>query len=142
MAPEHRAWRRQADCSLGVNGARDLGDAWDRSVAARRNDTLHGRGLVDVWETHLLHSVEMIEVAPVLLEAMRRRQSRGVVAQVVLAELAGGVTKIEQELGQAGVPGCKYDGLPGSCGGIMPVRSGYMPVKKALRPEVQLCMAT
>ena len=24
----------------------------------------------------------------------------------------------------------------------MPVRSGYMPVKKALRPEVQLCMAT
>ena len=32
--------------------------------------------------------------------------------------------------------------LPGSCGGIIPVRSGYMPVKKALRPEVQLCMAT
>ena len=32
--------------------------------------------------------------------------------------------------------------LPGSCGGIMPVRSGYMPVTKALRPEVQLCMAT
>jgi hypothetical protein len=29
-----------------------------------------------------------------------------------------------------------------SFGGIMPVRKGYMPVKKALRPEVQLCMAT
>ena len=41
-----------------------------------------------------------------------------------------------------GVPGRRYDGLPGSCGGIMPVRSGYMPVKKALRPEVQLCIAT
>jgi hypothetical protein len=41
-----------------------------------------------------------------------------------------------------GVPGRRYDGLPGSCGGIMPVRSGYMPVTKALRPEVQLCMAT
>ena len=32
--------------------------------------------------------------------------------------------------------------IPGSCGGIMPVRSGYMPVKKALRPDVQLCIAT
>ena len=40
-----------------------------------------------------------------------------------------------------GVPGRRYDGLPGNCGGIMPVRSGYMPVMKALRPEVQLCMA-
>ena len=31
--------------------------------------------------------------------------------------------------------------LPGNCGGIMPVRSGCMPVKKALRPAVQLCSA-
>ena len=26
--------------------------------------------------------------------------------------------------------------------GMYPVRTGYMPVKNALRPEVQLCMAT
>ena len=32
--------------------------------------------------------------------------------------------------------------LPGNCGGTMPVRSGYMPVKNALRPDVQLCIAT
>ena len=42
----------------------------------------------------------MIEVAPVLLEAVRRRQRRGVVAEVVLAELAGGVAEIKQELGE------------------------------------------
>ena len=72
---------------------------------------------------------------------MRGRQGIGVVAQMVLAELAGGVAEIEQELGDRRVPGRRYDGLPGSCGGIMPVRSGCMPVKKALRPAVQLCSA-
>ena len=64
------------------------------------------------------------------------------IAQVVLAELAGVIAEVEQELGEARRPRSQEDGLPGSCGGIMPVRSGYMPVKKALRPEVQLCMAT
>ena len=63
------------------------------------------------------------------------------VAEMVLAELAGRVTEVAQELGDAGVPGRRYVGLPGSCGGIMPVRSGFMPVKKALRPAVQLCSA-
>jgi hypothetical protein len=65
-----------------------------------------------------------------------------VIAEVVLAELAAcRIAEIEQELCSAGVPGRRYEGLPGSWGGIMPVRTGYMPVKKALRPEVQLCMA-
>ena len=31
--------------------------------------------------------------------------------------------------------------LPGNWGGIMPARSGVMPVKKAVRPDVQLCSA-
>ena len=56
--------------------------------------------LVDVGEAHLLHRVQVVEVAPVLLEAVRRRQRLGVVAQVVLAELAGVVAEIEQELGE------------------------------------------
>ena len=34
------------------------------------------RGLVDVGEAHPLHRVEVIEVAPVFLEAVRRRQGR------------------------------------------------------------------
>ena len=37
---------------------------------------LLGRRRVDVREAHLLHRVEVIEVAPVFLEAVRRRQRR------------------------------------------------------------------
>ena len=85
---------------FGIDGARDLGDARDRRVPARRRDALHGRGLVDVGEAHLLHGVEVIEIAPVLLEAVRGRQRLGVVAEVVLAELAGVVAEVEQELGE------------------------------------------
>jgi hypothetical protein len=100
------------------------------------------RVFVDVGEAHLLHGIEVIEVAPILLKAMRRRQRRGVVAQVVLAELAGGVAQIDQELGERRGAGPQVGRAAGSCGGIMPVRKGNMPVKKALRPEAQLCMAT
>jgi hypothetical protein len=46
-----------------------------------------------------LHGVEVIEVAPEFLEAVRSRQRVGVVAQMVLAELAGGVAEIVQKLG-------------------------------------------
>jgi hypothetical protein len=60
---------------------------------------------------------------------------------MVLAELAGGVAWSSRNLASAGVPGCRKDGLPGNCGGIMPARSGVMPVKKAVRPAVQLCSA-
>ncbi len=47
----------------------------------------------------------MVQIAPELLEAVRRRQGVGVVTQVVLAELAGGVAEIEQELGERRRPG-------------------------------------
>ena len=100
LAPEDRARRRQAERRLWIHGAGDLRKAGDRRVLARRRDALHGRRLVDVGEAHLLHRVEVIEVAPVFLEAVRRRQRRGVVAQMVLAELAGVVAEIEQELGE------------------------------------------
>ena len=60
------------------------------------------------------------------------------VAQMVLAELAGGVAQIEQELGEAGVPGRRYEMAPGNCGRTMPARYGCIPVKKAQRPAVQL----
>ena len=63
------------------------------------------------------------------------------VAQMVLAELAGGVAEIEQELGERRRAGPQVGRAAGNCGGIMPVRSGFMPVKKALRPAVQLCSA-
>ena len=48
----------------------------------------------------LLHRIEVIEIAPEFLEAVRGRQRVGVVAEMVLAELAGVVAEIEQELGE------------------------------------------
>ena len=56
--------------------------------------------LVDVREAHALHGVEVIQIAPEFLEAVRGRQRVGVVAEMVLAELAGIVAEIEQELGE------------------------------------------
>ena len=83
-----------------IHRARDLGEAGDRRVLAWRSDGLLGRGLVDVGEAHALHRIEVIEVAPEFLEAVRGRQRVGVVAEMVLAELAGVVAEIEQELGE------------------------------------------
>ena len=100
LAPEHRARRRQADRGLGIHGARDLGQARDRRVPARRRDGLLRRGLVDVREAHPLHRIQVIQIAPELVEAVRGRQRVGVVAQVVLAELAGVVAEIAQEPGE------------------------------------------
>ncbi len=57
-------------------------------------------GLVDVGEAHALHGVEVIEIAPEFLEAVRRGEGVGMVAEMVLAEFAGVVAEIEQELGE------------------------------------------
>ena len=58
------------------------------------------RGLVDIGEAHPLHGIEVIEIAPELVEAVRCRQCVGVVAEMVLAELAGVVAEIAQEPGE------------------------------------------
>src|SRR3954451_21536510 len=93
-----------------------LGDARDRRVLAGRRDALRGRVLVDVGEAHPLHRVEVVQVAPVLLEAVRRRQRLGMVAQVVLAELAGGVAEVEQELGDRRRAGLQVGRAAGELG--------------------------
>jgi hypothetical protein len=54
---------------------------------------------INVGETHPLHGIKVIKIAPEFLEAVRSWQGVSVVAQMVLAELAGVVTEIEQELG-------------------------------------------
>src|SRR5262249_6932763 len=100
LAPQHITWRRQTDCGLGIDGTGDLWNAGDWRVLARRRDRLSSRVLVYVGEAHLLHGVEVIEIAQVFLKAVRGGQRRGVVAQVILAELAGVVAEIEQELGE------------------------------------------
>ena len=99
-AVEHRPRRRQAGRGQRIDRPGDLRQAGDRRVLAGRRDGLLGRRLVDVGEAHPLHRVEVIEVAPELLEAVRGRQRLGVVAEVVLAELAGVVAEIVQELGE------------------------------------------
>ncbi len=99
-APEHRARRRQTGRRFGIHGAWNLRHAGDQRVLARRSDALRVRVLVDVGEADLLHRVQVIEVAPILLESVRCREGLGMVAEVVLAELAGGVTEIQQELGE------------------------------------------
>jgi len=78
---------------------------------------------------------------PRILEAVRGRDRFSMVAEMILAELAGVVTLVEQKLRYRRGARLSQEGLPGSCGGIMPVRSGCIPVKKALRPAVQLCSA-
>src|SRR5262249_57053476 len=71
-----------------------------RRVLAWRRDLLFRRGLVDIEKAHLLHRIQVIQVAPELLEAMRGRQRVGVVTEMVLAELAGVVAEVHQELGE------------------------------------------
>src|SRR5262249_56719894 len=97
LAAEHWARRGKARRGLGIHGTRDLRQPGDRRVLARRSDSLLRRGLVDVWEAHSLHGIEVIEIAPEFLETVRRRQRIGVIAEVVFAELAGVVAEIEQE---------------------------------------------
>ena len=62
---------------------------------------MRGWVLVDVREAHLLHGIEVIEIAPIFLEPMRGRQSGGMITQVVLAEFARGIAKIMQEFGKS-----------------------------------------
>ena len=90
---------------LGSTAPGTSAQAGDRRVLAWRREGLLGRGLVDVGEAHALHRIEVIEVAPEFLEAVRGRQRVGVVAEMVLAELAGVVAEIEQELGKMRRPG-------------------------------------
>ena len=98
---EDRAWRRQADCRLGIHRAGSVRTDRGSACSCTAARCLCSVGaLVDVGEAHPLHRVEVIEVAPEFLEAVRRRQRIGVVAEVVLAELAGVVAEIEQELGE------------------------------------------
>ena len=56
------------------------------------------RAAVDVREAHLLHGVQVIEVAPEFLEAVRRRKRGRMVTQVVLSELSGVVSEVAEEL--------------------------------------------
>jgi hypothetical protein len=98
LAPDHRTRGRQADRCLGIDGARNLRQATNGRVLARRSDRLLGRSLIDVGEAHPLHGIEVVQVAPIFLEPVCRGERLGVVSEMVFAELACRVTEIEQVL--------------------------------------------
>ncbi|MNH31548.1 hypothetical protein D3C79_919260 [compost metagenome] len=91
---------RQAGAFPRVDGARHVRQPVDRRGLAGWGDALHLRRLVDIDKTHALHCIEVIEVTPEFLEAVGCRQRFEVVAQVVLAELTGGIAQIQQKFGQ------------------------------------------
>ena len=101
LHPEDRARRRPCRCRPSGQSRPGVPGCRESESSSWRHDGLLGRAAVDVREAHLLHRVQVIEVAPELLEAVRRRQGIRMIAQMVLAELAGGVAQIEQELGEA-----------------------------------------
>ncbi len=97
-----RPWWGHTERRLRIDGTGDFWEPLDRGVLTGRNNALLGRRLVDVGEAHPLHGVEVIQVAPELLEAVCRWQRCRFIAEVVLAELAGVVAEIQQEFCQRG----------------------------------------
>ena len=88
----------------------------------------------------LFLGVEMIEIAEELVEAMHRRQMLVAVAKMVLAELAGRIAEILEELRRlVGSSALRPSVAPGMPTLVSPVRIGDCPVMKAARPAVQLC---
>src|SRR5260370_30178928 len=97
MAPEDWPRRRQARRGPGIHCAGDLGEAGNWRILAWRSDALLGRSFVDIGEADPLHCVQVIQIAPDLLEAVCSRERCSVIAKVVLAELARGIAEIMQE---------------------------------------------
>ena len=87
----------------------------------------------------LLLGVEVIEVAEELVEAVHGRQVLVQVAEVVLAELPGGVALRLQQLGDRRVLGLQADVHARQPDLESPVRKTHCPVMKDARPAVQLC---
>ena len=73
LAPDHRARWRQAGRRLRVDCSGNLRRPGIGVFLHGGDDALLGRALVDVREAHALHRVQVIEVAPELLETVRRR---------------------------------------------------------------------
>ena len=71
--------------------------------AARAELGLVGRVLRIVRQLRLFFGVEVIEIAEELVEAVHRRQRLVAVADVVLAELSGGIAEVLQQAADRGV---------------------------------------
>ena len=89
----------------------------------------------------LLFGVEVVEVAEELVEAVLGRQILVAVAEMVLAELAGGVAERLERLGDGDVALLQADRRARNADLAEPVRMAIWPVMKDERPAVQLFSA-
>src|SRR5215470_1698835 len=102
-ARDDRARRREAGYrARGINCTWGIWKTLDRGICTRCRERLLCRGLLDVGEAHLLHRVQVIEITPKFLEAVRGRQGEALVAQVVLTKLARAIAEIKEELADRG----------------------------------------
>ena len=88
----------------------------------------------------LLLGVEVVEVAEELIEAVHGGQKLVLVAEVVLAELAGGVARGLRISAMVSLPPAA-DAAPGMPTLVRPGAQAHWPVMKEERPAVQLCSA-
>ena len=86
-----------------------------------------------------LLGVKVVEIAEELVEAVHRGKELVAVAEVVLAELAGGIAQWLQQIGNGGILFLQPFLAPGRPTFNRPVRKGDCPVINAARPAVQLC---
>jgi hypothetical protein len=87
----------------------------------------------------LLLGIEVIKVAEELVEPVHGRQRFVAIADVVLAELAGGIAEILEQAANGGVQLAQAHGALGKPTLLSPVRMMCCPVRNAERPAVHDC---
>ena len=97
-------------------------------------------GILRVVEVFgLLGGVQMIQAPEIFVEPMDRRQMLVAIAEMVLAELAGGIADILQQRRNGWIAFLPAFLGAGEANLVIPVRTGTVPPMKAARPAVQLC---
>jgi len=89
----------------------------------------------------VFHRVQVIEVAEELIKPVDGRQELILVAKVILAELAGGITERFECSGNCASFSRRSYRCTGLADVVIPVRIGSSPVMKFARPAVQLASA-
>ena len=97
--------------------------------------------LRDVGVPGFLLGIQAVEIAEVLVEAVKGREEFVLVAEMVLAELSRDIAERLQHSAIVGSSFCKPTAAPGMPTLVRPVRMGIWPVMKHARPAVQLCCA-
>ena len=106
-----------------------------------RGPTSFSRFLRIIGVRRVFHRIEVIEVAEELIEAVDGGQELVEVAEVVLAELAGGIAQRLEGRGDGQASAGSPILAPAWPTVVMPVRMGSSPVMKFARPAVQLASA-